>query len=65
MAMKKLKLECEALAVESFPTTRETTEGAGTVHAREWQRTLVALCDRTLLATNPTCCPCTPRYGEL
>jgi|GEM_PF-2047920 len=62
--MKKLTLDCEALAVESFPTTRDTGGGAGTVHAREWQRTLVALCDRTLLATNPTCCPCTPRYGE-
>lgn len=63
--MKKLTLDCETLAVESFPTTREMHEGAGTVHAHAWQRTLVALCDRTLLATNPTCCPCTPRAGEL
>jgi hypothetical protein len=59
--MKKLKLDCDSLAVESFPTTLDLCEGAGTVHARELQRTLVALCDRTLLATNPTCCPCTPR----
>jgi hypothetical protein len=59
--MKKLKLNCEALTVESFPTTREMCDRVGTVHAREWQRTLVALCDKTLLATNPTCCPCTPR----
>ena len=58
--MKKLMLNCEALLVESFPTTLETCGGTGTVHAREWQKTLVALCDRTLLASNPTCCPCTP-----
>ncbi|MFL5538895.1 MAG: hypothetical protein ACJ8J0_07880 [Longimicrobiaceae bacterium] len=60
--MKKLKLDCEALAVDSFPTTRETCAGAGTVHAREWKPTLPGVCDQTLLGTNPTCCPCTPRY---
>ena len=58
--MKKLRLQVEALAVDSFPTTRETCADTGTVHAREWQRTLLTLCDQTLLATNPTCCPCTP-----
>lgn len=58
--MKKLKLNCETLTVESFPTTLGMCDGAGTVHAREWQRTLLALCDNTVLATNPTCCPCTP-----
>lgn len=63
--MKKLKLDCEALAVDSFPTLREAREDMGTVHAREWKPTLPGVCDRTLLASNPTCCPCTPRADEL
>lgn len=63
--MKKLKLEVEALTVDSFATADAAGAGAGTIHAREWQRTLVALCDRTLLASNPTCCPCTPRADGL
>ena len=58
--MRKLTLDCESLAVESFPTSDEVADGRGTVHAREWQRTLPVACDQTLLATNPTCCPCTP-----
>lgn len=31
--MKKLMLDAEALAVESFPTHEAATESAGTVHA--------------------------------
>jgi len=45
--------------VDSFPTA---AAGAvvGTVHAREDQQTLKIVCTISTLATNPTCCPCTP-----
>jgi hypothetical protein len=60
--MQKLKLDCDRLTVESFPTSAEETDGVGTVHARGWLATVNAAgCNlTTLLRTNPTCCPCTP-----
>ena len=42
--MHKLTLDCEALRVESFPTS-DAVDG-----------NLIP----TTLKTNPTCCPCTP-----
>jgi hypothetical protein len=61
--MKKLKLALEDLAVDSFSTLAETT-GRGTVDGREAIPTLRPVCGSTLLVSDPTCCPCTPRYGE-
>jgi hypothetical protein len=58
--MQKLTLDCDRLAVESFPTSSEVRNEPGTVHARELRPTLKTVCDQTLLGTNPTCCPCTP-----
>ncbi|HSU13471.1 hypothetical protein [Longimicrobium sp.] len=58
--MPKLKLDLDRLAVDSFPTSPEVTHGIGTVHAREEQQTLKVVCTIGTLATNPTCCPCTP-----
>ncbi len=57
--MSKLKLQIEELAVETFETGRETELFRGTVRANEIP-TYKTVCPGTLLATNPTCCPCTP-----
>lgn len=58
--MKKLKLEIESLAVDTFETTQHVN-GRGTVdaHLDGQDKTLKTLC-ASLLASNPTCCPCTP-----
>jgi hypothetical protein len=58
--MHKLTLDLDGLAVESFPTSGEGTYGVGTVHAREVQQTVKIVCTISTIATNPTCCPCTP-----
>ena len=55
--MRKLKLEIEALAIESFPTC-EVLEAAGTVRAEEMAPTPPYL--TCPLWTKPTDCPCTP-----
>lgn len=57
--MRKLTLDVETLAVESF-STAAAGAAVGTVHAREDQQTLKVVCTISTLATNPTCCPCTP-----
>lgn len=57
--MPKLKLDLDRLAVDSFPTC-EVMDGIGTVQAREGVATLKVVCTVSTLATNPTCCPCTP-----
>ena len=62
--MRKLKLDLEALAIDSFSTAPEAAGILGTVAARELQPTLKTVCGSTLLESNPTCCPCTPRYEE-
>ncbi|HSU13472.1 hypothetical protein [Longimicrobium sp.] len=61
--MKKLKLDLDALSVDSF-TAFGVAAGAGTVAGRELQPTLKTVCGSTWLESNPTCCPCTPRYPE-
>jgi hypothetical protein len=57
--MDKLKLDLDALAVESFATF-PAAGWRGTVAGRELQPTLKTFCGSTWLETNPTCCPCTP-----
>lgn len=56
--MKKLRLNPDELAVETFHTARRDGAWQGTVHAHEAQ-TVKTIC-ASLLASNPTCCPCTP-----
>ena len=63
MRKLRLKLDCEELAVESFPTTREMIAAEGTIHGHADNRSgITCLC--TTLLTKPTQCPCTPRDGE-
>jgi hypothetical protein len=57
--MPKLKLDLDRLTVDSFPTC-EVIDGIGTIYAREGVATLKVVCTVSTLATNPTCCPCTP-----
>ena len=57
--MAKLKLNLDDLTVDSFRPAEGATSWRGTVDAHA-APTLPNVCDRTLLASNPTCCPCTP-----
>lgn len=57
--MKKLKLEIDALTVDTFDTGREAGT-AGTVQAHGDGRTLKVVCEISTLKTDLTCCPCTP-----
>ncbi|HEY0017845.1 MAG TPA: hypothetical protein VGC13_16140 [Longimicrobium sp.] len=59
--MKKLKLNLDDLAVDTFRTATHGAAGQGTVDAHEAGQTLKTVCG-SLLASNPTCCPCTPMY---
>lgn len=59
--MQKLKLNFEALAVESFPTTREMSATEGTIHAHDGNDSGPTC---TTLLTKPTKCPCTPRDAD-
>ncbi|HEX6747203.1 MAG TPA: hypothetical protein VF092_07870 [Longimicrobium sp.] len=61
--MRKLKLDLDALAIDSF-STADAVAGHGTVAGREMQPTIKTFCGSTWLESNPTCCPCTPRYEE-
>jgi hypothetical protein len=58
--MQKLTLDCDALAVDSFPTSCQVTDGVGTVRGQQTLATEKIICGVTTLKTNPTCCPCTP-----
>ncbi|HEU4559356.1 MAG TPA: hypothetical protein VFS20_15975 [Longimicrobium sp.] len=61
--MQKLRLDLDRLSVESFPTSIEESNGLGTVHARGVPETIKLTCPIgpiSTIATNPTCCPCTP-----
>lgn len=58
--MTKLKLNLDDLAVDSFQTAARDAAGRGTVDAHE-APTVKTVC-ASLLASNPTCCPCTPMY---
>jgi len=60
--MKKLKLRIESLKVDTFEIGRDGARGRGTVDGHAERPTLQTVCDRTLLVSNPTCCPCTPMY---
>jgi hypothetical protein len=62
--MKKLRLDLDAIAVESF-STLHTAGGRSTVAGHAAQPTLKTFCGSTWLESNPTCCPCTPRHQEL
>jgi hypothetical protein len=55
--MRKLTLEIEELAVESF-STAELEGDAGTVHGQEMIPTPPHL--SCILLSKPTDCPCTP-----
>jgi hypothetical protein len=58
--MAKLRLALDDLAVDTFLAGECATPWRGTVDAHA-ARTLVRdVCERTLLVSNPTCCPCTP-----
>ena len=56
--MTKLRLNLDDLSVDTFQTAPRDGTWKGTVdaHAAETLKTLCA----SLLASNPTCCPCTP-----
>lgn len=59
--MKKLKLQAEDLAVDSFHTAADATAWRGTADAHE--ATPAIVCNATAtIKTQPTCCPCTPAY---
>jgi hypothetical protein len=57
--MKKLRLDWDAVIVESFATTPDAAAREGAADAREWEALSGPLCGT--LATRLTCCPCTPR----
>ena len=59
--MRKLKLEMDELAVESFPTAAGGADAPGTVEGLQFVRTQ----PRELCKTILTYCPCTPRAEEL
>lgn len=65
--MKKLKLEIDALAVDSF-ATGDGAATAGTVDGHELAATReFYTCNRTTpyCKTILTYCPCTPRWDDL
>jgi hypothetical protein len=59
--MRKQRLNPDDLAVDTFRTAADDTARKGTVDAHEAGQTLKTVCG-SLLASNPTCCPCTPVY---
>ena len=65
--MKKLKLDLDSLAVDTFSTQPRAAEARGTVRGREWSPSLFyPQCNSNNLVclTYPTGCPCTPRAGD-
>lgn len=58
--MKKLTLNVDELAVESFAAEREPEAAVGTVEGREAAPTLLDLCTKMT-----GLCPCTPRADQL
>ncbi|HYR12080.1 MAG TPA: hypothetical protein VEQ60_30120 [Longimicrobium sp.] len=56
--MTKLRLNLDDLSVETFHTATREQARRGTV-AAHGEQTVKTLC-ASLLASNPTCCPCTP-----
>lgn len=60
--MKKLKLEIDALTVDTFEPGRKTGGAGGTVQAHGDQQTVKIVCQVSTLKTDLTCCPCTPMF---
>lgn len=59
--MKKLRLQAEDLAVDSFRTAEEDAAWRGTVDGHG--ATPAVVCNATAtIKTQLTCCPCTPAY---
>lgn len=58
--MKKLTLQVDELAVESFEPDAAPARERGTVLGAE--ETLKVICGISTLKTDLTCCPCTPMY---
>jgi hypothetical protein len=56
--MGKLRLNLDELTVDTFHTAARDGEWTGTVDGHE-APTIKTVC-ASLLASNPTCCPCTP-----
>ena len=63
--MKKLRLEIENLAVDSFATADEAESLAGTVEGREMRTEFTCNQTTPYCKTILTYCPCTPRWEEL
>ncbi|HEU4557007.1 MAG TPA: hypothetical protein VFS20_04125 [Longimicrobium sp.] len=63
--MRKLVLDLDTIAVDSFATADASEATAGSVHARELARTFT--CDQTTpyCKTQLTYCPCTPRWDGI
>lgn len=59
--MRKLKLNLDDLAVDTFRTAGHGAAWRGTVDGHEAAPTVKTVC-ASLLASNPSCCPCTPMY---
>jgi hypothetical protein len=57
--MRKLELEIDELAVETFATDADAAMDAGTVEGRELAPTLLKLC-----TAMTGLCPCTPRAAD-
>lgn len=60
--MKKLRLQVEDLAIDSFATDAERQDERGTVHGRQGDESFKVICGVSTLKTDMTCCPCTPGY---
>lgn len=56
--MNKLKLQVDALVVDTFQTDEHPAPRRGTVDAHA--ATPKIICDISTLKTDLTCCPCTP-----
>ena len=63
--MRKLVLDLDTIAVDSFATAATSAQFPGSVHGREIPRTYT--CEQTTpyCKTLLTYCPCTPRWGGL
>ena len=63
--MRKLTLDLDTIAVESFATAVSPEAAPGTVHAREVMRTFTCAQTTPYCKTQLTYCPCTPRWEEI
>ncbi len=63
--MRKLVLDLDTIAVDSFATADTSAASAGSVHARELVRTFTCAQTTPYCKTQLTYCPCTPRWDEI